>query len=143
MLRTVIRKPAQMLFSSPVKRARMLAVFLLAAIAWGSTVEFTHHHGARARSPESLSNAAQSPAADEATSKQISSSNTTGTSSKSKTGAECLICQLHQNLSATVIGHTPGAGPAEIRGLKMPPTVAVQLSEFTSTGHGRAPPANL
>ena len=130
-----------MLFRSPVKRARMLAVLLLAALAWGSTVEFTHHHGPRAKPGESLSSSAQSPTADEAT--QISSSNTNGTSSNSKTGAECLICQLHQNLSATVIGHTPGVGPTETSGLNAPPSAVIQVSEFTSTGQGRAPPSIL
>jgi len=132
-----------MLFGSPVKRARLLAVLLLAAIAWGSTVEFTHHHGAKTKSAESLSSTTPSSIADEATSTQISSSNTNGTSSKSKTGAECLICQLHQNLSASEISHTPGVGPTETRGLNSPPSAVVQLSEFRSTGHGRAPPANL
>ncbi|HMG76132.1 MAG TPA: hypothetical protein VK582_21705 [Pyrinomonadaceae bacterium] len=135
-----------MLFSSPVKRARLLAVLLLAAIAWGSTVEFTHHHGSKASSVESLSSTAQwtqTPIADEALSTEISSSNTNGTSSKSNTGAECLICQLHQNLSASEISHTPGVGPTETRGLNSPPSVVVQLSEFRSTGHGRAPPSFL
>src|SRR3979409_1976215 len=119
-----------MLFGSPVKRARMLAVLLLAAIAWSSTVEFTHHHGSKARSVESLSSTAQwtqHPIADEALSTEISSSNTNGTSSKSKTGAECLICQLHQNLSASVISHTPGVGPTEARGLNPPSGDVIQL----------------
>src|SRR5258708_22625605 len=129
-----------MLFGSPVKRARMLAVLVLAAIAWSSRVEFTHHHGAKSGSFESL---AQSWIADEATSAQISSSDTSGTSSKSNTGAECLICQLHQNLSASEISHTPGVGPTETSGLNAPPNAVVQLSEFTSTGQGRAPPSNL
>jgi hypothetical protein len=132
-----------MLFSSPVKRARMLAVLLLAAIAWSSTVEFTHHHGAKAKSGETLSSTTQSWIVDEATSTQIGSSNTSGTSSKSKTGAECLICQLHQNLSASEISHTPGVGPTETSGLSSPPSVVVQLSEFRSTGQGRAPPSIL
>jgi len=129
-----------MLFGSPVKRARMLAVLLLAAIAWSSTVEFTHHHGATGKSFEALT---QSWIADEATITQISSSNTSGTSSKSNTGAECLICQLHQNLSASEISHTPGVGPTETSGPNAPPSAVVQLSEFTSTGQGRAPPSNL
>jgi hypothetical protein len=135
-----------MLFGSPVKRARLLAVLLLAAIAWGSTVEFTHHHGSKARSVESLSSTAQwiqTPIADEALSTQISSSNTNGTSSKSKTGAECLICQLHQNLSASEISHTPGVGSTETCGLNTPLSAVVQLSEFRSTGQGRAPPSIL
>jgi DUF2946 family protein len=119
----------------------MLAVLLLAALAWGSTVEFTHHHGARAKLGESLSTEQPSTAADKAT--QISAGNTNGTSSKSETGAQCLICQLHQNLSATAIGLTIGVGPIETCGLNTPPSVVVQLSEFSSTGQGRAPPSIL
>ncbi len=116
-------------------------MLLLAALAWGSTVEFTHHHGANAKSEDSLSSLAQSAADTEAN--QISSNNTSGTSSNSKSGGECLICQLHQNLSATVIGHAPGVGPTETRGPNTPPHAVVQLSEFIATGHGRAPPAIL
>ncbi len=137
----MFRKPAKAFFGSPVKRARGLAVLLLAALAWGSTVEFTHHHGAAAKSGESLYTTAQSTAPDVAT--QVSQGTTTGTSSKSTTGAECLICQLHQNLSAGEISHTPGVGPTETRGLKPPTSLVVQLSEFTATGQGRAPPINL
>jgi hypothetical protein len=132
-----------MLFRSPVRRARMLAVLLLASLAWGSTVEFAHHHDTKANSGESFYSAAQSLAAVAANSNEITPDNPNGTSSKSKTGAECLICQLHQNLSATVIGHPPGIGPTEARGLNTPPATVVQLSEFTSPGQGRAPPAIL
>jgi hypothetical protein len=132
-----------MLFGSPIKRARLLAVMLLAAIAWGSTAELTHHHGAKARLGGSISTTAQSPIPDEATATQISSSQTNGTSSKTKSGADCLICQLQQNLSATEIVHQPGEGPTEALGLNTPSGAVVQLSKFTSTGHGRAPPSIL
>src|ERR1700681_3768399 len=117
-----MRNSVQTLFGSPVKRTRMLALLLLAAIAWGSTVEFTHHHGAKTKADESLSSTTQSTIADEALATQFSSSNTNGTSSKSKRGAECLICQLHQNLSATEISQTLGVGPIEIRRLNAPPS---------------------
>jgi len=117
----------------------MLAMLLLAALAWGSTVEVTHHHGTKPN--ESLSSASQSATDNEAT--QVSSNNTNGTQSTSRSGDACLICQLHLNLSATVIGHTPGVAPTETRGLNTPPRAVVQLSEFISTGHGRAPPSIL
>ena len=138
----MILKPAQMLFRNPVKRTRLLALLLLAAFAWGTTAEFSHHHGTNAKFDESLSSTAQSSTADEATSTRISSSNTNGTSN-SKTGAECLICQLHQNLSATVIGHTPGVGSTETHAIKATAQVVLQLSEFTANQHGRAPPSIL
>jgi hypothetical protein len=119
----------------------MLAMLLLAALAWGSTVEFTHHHGAKAKSGESLSSTVPATADNEAS--QISSNSTNGPASRSRSDGECLICQLHQNLSATVIAHTPGVGPTETRGLNTPPRAIVQLSEFISTGQGRAPPSIL
>jgi hypothetical protein len=114
---------------------------LLASLAWGSTVELTHHHGVKAAA--SLSGTAESPAADDATATQISSSKTNGTSSNSKTDGECLICQLHQNLSTTIVAHTPGVGPTETLALRTAPSAVVQISEFTSTGQGRAPPSIL
>ncbi len=121
----------------------MLAMLLLAAIAWGSTVEFTHHHGSSAKSVDSLSSTSPAAIAAEAISTSISSSKTGGASSKSETGAQCLICQLHQNLSTSEIGHTPGVGPTETSRLKTPPSAVVRLSEFASTGQGRAPPSIL
>jgi len=132
-----------MIFRSPADRARLLALLLLASLAWGTTAEFNHHHGIKAPVSPTLLSAAQTQNADESSSAQVSSSNPNGTSSTSKTGAACLICQLHQNLSATALGHTPGVGTAETHGLKAPPGVIFQLSEFTANCHGRAPPSNL
>ena len=136
----MIGKPAQMIFQSPAKRARLLAVLLLASLAWGTTAEFNHHHGGRA---QSFLDSTQTQNADDASSVKIESDKTNGSSSSSKTGAECLICQLHLNLSATALGHTPGEGTAETHGLKAPSSVVFQVSEFTANCQGRAPPSNL
>ena|ERR1700738_1792565 len=121
----------------------MLAFLLLASLAWGTTAEFNHHHGGRARFDQSLLSTTQAQNADDASSVRIESNKTNGTTSSSKNGAECLICQLHQNLSATVLCHTPGIGTAETFGLQASPYTVFQLSEFTANGHGRAPPSNL
>jgi hypothetical protein len=83
----MIRKPPLMLFRSPAKRGRLLAALLLASLAWGTTAEFNHHHGGRA---QSLLSTTQAQDAD-ASSVRIESSKTNGTSSSSKTGAECFI----------------------------------------------------
>jgi hypothetical protein len=119
----------------------MLAVLLLASIAWGSTAEFTHHHSAGKQASGSISKATST--VPEATSDQVTASKTNGTSSNTRGGAECLICQLHQNLSTADIGQTPGNGPTETRALNTPLSAVVQLSEFAATGHGRAPPVIL
>jgi len=139
----VIRKPVQHLFRSPVKRARLLAVLLLATLTWASTAEFSHHHGGRVRAGESLLSATESSGANQSTAGQIQADDENGPSSNSRKGAECLICQLHQNLSAPVIGHAPGVEPAETRGLNTPPTDVSELLAFTACGHGRAPPSIL
>lgn len=131
-----------MIFRSPAKRARLLALFLLASISWVTTAEFNHHHGGKARFSQSLSTT-EAQNADDASSVKIESSETNGTSSSRTTGAECLICQLHQNLSATALGHTPGIGTVETHGPNAPPSVGFQLSEFTANCQGRAPPSNL
>ena len=127
-------------FPSPAKRARLLATLLLASLAWGTTVEFNHHHGTRVRFDQSLLSTTQN--ADDASSVKIESSKKNGTRSSSKTGA-CLICQLHQNLSATALCHQPGVGTAETHGLKATPSVVLLLSEFTLNCQGRAPPSYL
>jgi hypothetical protein len=132
-----------MIFRSPAKRARLLAALLLASLAWGTTAEFNHHHGARARFDQSLLSTTPAQNADDALSVRIESSETNGTTSSRKTGAECLICQLHQNLSATALGHTPGVGTAETHALKAQLSVVFQLSEVTANCQGRAPPSNL
>ena len=136
----MIRKPPQMIFRSPAKQARLLAALLLASLAWGTTAEFNHHHGGKARFDQSR---LSTTPAQNASSARIESSKTNGTSSRSKTGAECLICQLHQNLSATALAHTPGEGTAETHALKAPSSVVFLLSEFTFNCQGRAPPSNL
>jgi hypothetical protein len=118
----------------------MLAILLLASLAWGSSVELTHSHGARLGG--SLTTA-QSQVPAESTLDQVSASQTNHSSSNTKSGAECLICQLHQNLSTTIIGHTPGDGPTETLALRIAPSAVVRLAEFTSTGQGRAPPSIL
>lgn len=119
-----------------------MAVLLLASIAWGSTAEFTHHHSSGNQPSGSISKAT-STIPDQATSDQVSANKNKGTSSNTKGGAECLICQLHQNLSTSVIGHAPGHGPTERLSLNTPLSAVIQLSEFAVIGHGRAPPATV
>jgi hypothetical protein len=132
-----------MLSFSPLKRTRLLAVLLLAAFAWGTTAELSHHHGLKVRSGQAFSTTAPGSLASASSSPRVGSEKTSGTRSSSKTGAVCLICQLHQNLSATLFSEPPGVGSSETHVLNATATVVVQLSEYTAHRHGRAPPANL
>lgn len=141
----MIHKRAQLILRSPAKRIRILAVLLLASLALGTTAELTHHHGAQLNSSvsHSLLNATQTPnAAADASSILLQACKTSGSSS-SKTRNECLICQLHQNLSATIFSNLPGFGTRDVRVLHATTNVVVQLSEFRFSGQGRAPPFNL
>jgi hypothetical protein len=122
-------------------RLRIVAAFVLASIAWGSTIEFAHHHGTRAAKLVSASEAANASLAGEQADERLFQADEPQRSpSRSKAGSECLICQLHHNLSTTLISEPPGIGATETNSPSVTRTVALQLSEFTANQHGRAPP---
>jgi hypothetical protein len=141
----MIHKRAHLILRTRSRRIRILAVLLLASLAWETTAEFTHHHGAELNSSvsQSLLKATQTPnAGNDASSILLQAGKTSGSSS-SKTRNECLICQLHQNLSATVFSNLPGFDIRDFRVLHPTTNVVFQLSEFRFSGQGRAPPFNL
>ena len=122
----------------------MLAVVLLASIAWGATAEFTHHHGARsAARVGTLLSQAQAANVGEQTITPRVESGTERSSSRPTNGADCLICQLHQNLSTTLFNKPPRVAPVDIHVASASATVIFPLSEVASNQHGRAPPSNL
>jgi hypothetical protein len=141
----VIRKRTQLLLHNPARRARVLALVLLASIAWGATAEFTHHHGAQstARLSATPNQAQASNVAAQTATPRVESGETGTSSSKSSNGADCLICQLHQNLSATLFNTPPRVAPIDIQVVSASATVIFPLSEVASNQHGRAPPSNL
>ena len=107
---------------------RWLSLLLVFFIFYGATVEAAHHHG---RTLPSTSTAAAHLDNEQ-----------TQTRSPNKTGcSDCLICQLHQNLTTTLIA---------LRLKHEPPTQAPQqvtavapealLSQIISPHAGRAPP---
>jgi len=130
----------QLLPLSAVKRVRLLAAILLASIAWGATAEFTHNHGVRTQTALNLTAGANSSFnADES----IQSSNNGSSSSRLRSSADCLICQLHQNLSSSEINQPSLIGAAESQLSFTHSNLAVHLSEFADTRLGRAPPTIL
>jgi hypothetical protein len=125
-----------------LKRLRIIAALLLASVAWGSTVEFTHHHGLRRN--VRLAQAENTQAAErQAAATQISDPDSRQSSSRSNSGAECSICQLHQNLATSLLaaGTAPAVNPISLAHSQ--PTSRIAFSEITATLHGRAPPAFL
>jgi len=133
-------KRNQLLSLKAVKRVRLLAALLLASIAWGATAEFTHTHGLRSQStlaPAPVSNSSFHA------SESFATSNQSSTSSRSRASAECLICQLHQNLSNTLLGHGLATASIETHSLAFNPDLTLHRADFSKSQRGRAPPVNL
>ena len=110
-----------------------LALFLLACLSWGATAEFTHSHSTRVNQ---ASLQTQSEVA-------FVSDFSRTTTSKSKSLADCLICQLHQNLSNTLFTETPVIGAVSESSFDSIANLAWDHGDFSSSQRGRAPPINL
>jgi hypothetical protein len=107
--------------------SRRLSLLLVLFILFGTTVEAAHRHG--------LSVATQSSAT-----AQVDNTQTRNLNSN-KTGCnDCLICQLHQNLTTTLIALRLNDPPAQ---QPQRVTLVVQqdlLARIISPIAGRAPP---
>jgi len=133
-----------MLLHKPAGRARVLAFVLLASIAWGATAEFTHHHGVQSTARIStLLSQSQASNAGKQTTPRVESGETEASSSRSTSGAGCLICQLHQNLSTTLFNTPPRVVPVDLPVVSASATVILPPSEVAANQHGRAPPSSL
>lgn len=142
----MIGKRTQSALANPCQRARVLAALLLASIAWGATAEFSHQHGFKSTVSLRGSVLSQAPVpnvAEQPSARWLELGETQSPSSRSTTGADCLICQLHQNLATTLFNSPPRVASADIRVLCGPAPVVFQLSEFALNQQGRAPPSIL
>ena len=110
-----------------------LALLLLACLSWGATAEFTHSHSTQVNQ---ASLQTQSEVA------FISDFGST-TTSKSKSLADCLICQLHQNLSNTVFTHALAVGTVQHVSQYFAVAVVIHRADFSTSQRGRAPPQIL
>lgn len=108
---------------------RALSIVLLAFIVCGTTVEAAHNHGNLV-----ASNAVASAAhfSDPATESKL------GTSSPGC--SDCLICQLHQHFSATVISVPPSVAPLTLAATFVHSHAITTRSQSIVTRTGRAPP---
>jgi hypothetical protein len=106
---------------------RGLGLLLTVFILYGVTVESAHRHGRVLASDNGSASLVQSEHSE--------------TPVGSKSGcSDCLICQLHQNFSATLIAFRLVDPPTQLRlqiTTSIPPDVLSQLAGPTS---GRAPP---
>ena len=106
---------------------RGLALLLLIFIVYGTTVEAAHRHGG-------VAPAAQNAVAFEQT------GSTSSTRTTQPGCSDCLICQLHQNFSATLISVKPVAETL-VRQTYTPQLDPVSISSTTHRPQsGRAPP---
>jgi hypothetical protein len=108
---------------------RVLSIALLAFIICGTTLEAAHNHGNLPGSNKVTSTAQFSDPA---------------TESKLGTGSpgcsDCLICQLHQNFSATVISVSPSLASPTITASFIQSHSPLASSQTIVTRTGRAPP---
>jgi hypothetical protein len=111
---------------------RALSIVLLAFIVCGTTVEAAHNHG---NLPESNKVTSAAHFSDPATESKL------GTSSPGC--SDCLICQLHQNFSATVISVSPSLGPSTHSFRTFNLTTVSVHSQTATPQRGRAPPFTL
>jgi hypothetical protein len=107
--------------------ARALSLLLLGFIVYGTTVEAAHTHGSLTAANiagSSFSN----PASETKANRNLLSCN------------DCLICQLHQHFSATLMSVPPSNGPSAL-GSRLSSLTTVSVHSQTSTPRtGRAPP---
>jgi hypothetical protein len=112
--------------------ARVLSFLLLGFIVYGTTVEAAHTHGNLARAKSAVGASTFSDPA------------TDTTSSKTLLGCgDCLICQLHQGFSATLISAPPTLYSATLKSRVFNASEVLVHSETASPRRGRAPPFTL
>jgi len=124
-----------------ISRARLLALLLLGTLAWGATAEFTHRHGAQVNARLRLLEATS--VSHQPVTPKIEDSSPERQGARSPSSGQCLICQLHQNLSASLFNSPPRIATVDIRVLHKSAAIVCQLSDFASNELGRAPPINL
>jgi hypothetical protein len=111
---------------------RALSLVLLVFIICGTTVEAAHNHGNLPGSNKVTSTANFSDQGTEST---------LGTSSPGC--SDCLICQLHQNFSSTVISVPPSIGLSTHSFRTFNLTTVSVHSQTATPQRGRAPPFTL
>jgi hypothetical protein len=117
--------------NSSTSFSRCVGLLLVLFIFYGTTVEAAHRHGRVLPSTTSHNASVADPGAGNST-------------STTKPGcSDCLICQLHQNFSATLISAKPNAEPLGRLTYSLSFVPLVISSTNASPQSGRAPPQSL
>lgn len=106
--------------------ARGVGLLLVLFIFYGTTIEAAHRHS-------------QTPASD-ATTSSLSSPQTSSLKIAKANCNDCLICQLHQNFSSTLITARATAPPKLLRANFFTALEKDFLSQISSPRSDRAPP---
>src|SRR5947209_9949668 len=109
--------------------ARLLAFVLLILVAYMTTAEAVHKHGNLSVNRTASTETVASRPSDTGTSLDDSSSI-----------ADCLICQLHQNLSTTLFNPLPQVIAPQEQVAQTPAATISYLSQSDAPRRGRAPP---
>ena len=131
-LKNVNRRPHSKLVRPHAAFARVLSFLLLSFIVYGTTVEAAHKHGNLVRRSDVPGAASVSDLG----------SGTIRTTKLSGCG-DCLICQLHQYFSTTLISRPPTVVPAPLRSRIFNLTAVSVASRTDAPRRGRAPPFSL
>lgn len=109
--------------------SRVLSFVLLSFIIWGTTVEAAHKHGG----PSDAGQSAQENSIAEPGTKTANHGGLAGYN-------DCLICQLHQDFSTSLILERDGSAPARTR-LEISLANSVSpTNQVNAPTSGRAPP---
>jgi hypothetical protein len=110
--------------------SRALTLLLVVFILYGTTVEAAHRHGRFLPSENSAASIIDPRLATNLAGGQIGC-------------GDCLICQLHQNFSTTLITFRQTDAPAHVRTQFFNPTLVGCHSKTSTPRKGRAPPTSL
>ena len=110
--------------------ARLLAFALLAFVTYTTTAESVHRHDGLALKRAGVSAAAVSPSGDANTS-----------ANDSTALRDCLICQLRQNLSSSLLSALPQLVAPQVEAELSQAGALPAASRFEAPRRGRAPPA--
>jgi len=130
-LKTVTRSSHSWVARTHASSSRAVSLLLLVFIIYGTTIEAAHRHGRVLNAPNVSASTSVSNAGD----------------SKGLAGgllgcSDCLICQLHQNFSATLITFRQISAPPAFRAHFSNTTVPIVLAQSNTPIKGRAPPLN-
>ena len=124
----VARKPQQNRLRRHSTLSRLVAGLLLVFVIYGTTIEAAHRHGRLFNSDRSKSSSVSSDDGSQ------------GVTGSSRSCAECLICQLHQHFSASLVTERFKDSPSPLVTEVFQATTQGLQTRSVSAQTGRGPP---